>query len=491
MRNVLLGLVVCAALAVAAPAFGQNAGAGGDAPKVFLDKPPKVVAYQLKRLSNEQLVKVERSFEYKKYKPVYEALLTRKGLDKKYRQEAIEGLSTINDSNPLLEVLNGLALAEKDDVGTQRELVALLFAGRPASDFAEEQEALEKLAAEAPTDAAKQAAYAALATAAGNADGAWAIAEKNNAVATLLGSVWMIPDAQVRATFYERTKPLVTAAPDPATQVAAIDALGYIPGHEAEAFDLLATVIQGTNADQRVAAVRSLRRIPSSHWAADKVEPLAQAVLKLVEQTPADQRTSPNGIESIQLGNDLAAALGPKGAPVRKALRDLGVRVVLLKTIREQMLYDLRYFVVEKGKPVQVVLANEDAMPHNWVLTEPGAMQEVATAAATLAMPTDPTKKKPFVPAHDKVIEASFLAQPGETTAINFTAPDKAGEYDYVCTFPGHWVRMYGVMVVVDDLDKWDQSPAQPTDPLTKKPIANAKVDVTELGPPPAEEHKH
>ena len=29
----------------------------------------------------------------------------------------------------------------------------------------------------------------------------------------------------------------------------------------------------------------------------------------------------------------------------------------------------------------------------------------------------------------------------------------KPGEYNFVCTFPGHWVRMYGVMLVVPSLD--------------------------------------
>jgi len=32
---------------------------------------------------------------------------------------------------------------------------------------------------------------------------------------------------------------------------------------------------------------------------------------------------------------------------------------------------------------------------------------------------------------------------------LRFTAPDKPGEYPYICTFPGHWRIMQGVMKVV------------------------------------------
>ncbi len=36
---------------------------------------------------------------------------------------------------------------------------------------------------------------------------------------------------------------------------------------------------------------------------------------------------------------------------------------------------------------------------------------------------------------------------------LRFKAPSKPGIYPYVCTFPGHWVIMNGIMVVADDLD--------------------------------------
>ena len=32
--------------------------------------------------------------------------------------------------------------------------------------------------------------------------------------------------------------------------------------------------------------------------------------------------------------------------------------------------------------------------------------------------------------------------------SLRFVAPTEPGEYPYLCTYPGHWVIMRGVMVV-------------------------------------------
>src|SRR5437763_1661130 len=152
------------------------------------------------------------------------------------------------------------------------------------------------------------------------------------------------------------------------------------------------------------------------------------------------------------------------------------------------MEFDLRYFVVQAGKPVQVVMENGDAMPHNFVLTAPGALQEVALAGQTIPATGDPNQKE-FVPNSPKVLQATKLVQPDESATLNFTAPAKPGEYPFVCTFPGHWVRMFGVMLVVDDIDAWEQYPKAPKDPITRQPITKQKNDVT--GVPPPEGHQH
>lgn len=469
--------IVCGILAawlVLTPALPAR-GEGEAAPQVFLDKSPKIVAFQLKRLTNPQLLAVERKTDDAKYKPVYEAILVRKGVERKYRQEAAAGLATINGSDPVVEILGGIGNAADDDAATQADLVGLLLTQKPEA-LAGQKAKVEALANESQSTSLKEAAYAALVVAEGTPDAVWqSAASKADALPLLLGGVAMLPDANLKAAFYPHVRPLVDKAPDEATRVAAIDALGFIPGHEADSFTTLAQILQNETGEVRAAAVRSIRRIPAAGWPTDGVAGLAQAVVKIVGETPSDQRTTPASIETMQLGEELAGALPPaQGTPIRKALRELGVRTILVRTLKEQMAYDLRYFVVQAGKPVQIVLDNPDAMPHNLVITAPNSVEEIGVAASAMQPPTDPNVK-PFVPKSPKVLHATHLVQPGKSESLSFEAPETPGEYDYVCTFPGHWVRMYGVMLVVPDLDAYEQNPAAPTDPLTKKTFDSAR----------------
>ncbi len=469
---------LCCALALAVSLLFSPAALHADeskpaAPQVFLDKSPAVVKYQLKRLTNEQLVTLERKDTDPRYKPVYEALLTRKGLPRELRSEAINALVKLNSSDPVTQTLNGIEWVDPSDLATAGDLVSLLTIQK-TQDLTARQDRLVESSGNAKNPMTRRAAYAALALVHGKAEPAWqTAAQHEGGTKLLLGSIPLIPNPPVRPDFYPRVEPLAKTAADEATRVAAIEALGYIPGHEAQAFGILSDLITQGQAEPRAAAIRSIRRLPASKWPRERVEPLAKTVVKLVEQTPSDQRANPQSIEAIQLGNDLASALPPaQAAPIRKALRELGVRIVLIKTLREQMLYDLRYFVAEAGKPVQIVLNNEDVMPHNLVITAPGSLQEIGLAAASLPPPADPAAKA-YVPDNPKVLHATHLIQTGETATLSFQAPAQPGEYLYVCTFPGHFLRMYGVMLVVSDIEKWEAVPKAPTDPLLGQPFAS------------------
>ena len=81
-----------------------------------------------------------------------------------------------------------------------------------------------------------------------------------------------------------------------------------------------------------------------------------------------------------------------------------------------------------------------------------------------------------YVPDLPEVLAGSRLVQRGESDVITFTAPAKPGQYTFVCTFPGHWVRMYGVMLVVPTLDGFEAKPSVPNDPMTGKPYGAQRV---------------
>ena len=131
-----------------------------------------------------------------------------------------------------------------------------------------------------------------------------------------------------------------------------------------------------------------------------------------------------------------------KEAPV-----DPDVEVVRMKTVREEMRYDKKEFIVTAGKQVEIVLENPDAMQHNLVIGKPKSMEIIGAAADKMITAKDGAEKN-YVPAIAQIIAATPLVNPDQTYRLKFTAPTTPGDYPFVCTFPGHWRIMNGVMKV-------------------------------------------
>lgn len=127
--------------------------------------------------------------------------------------------------------------------------------------------------------------------------------------------------------------------------------------------------------------------------------------------------------------------------------RQLDVATITISTVRERMLYDVTEFTVKPGQPVRLTFNNTDATPHNLVIVAPGAADEIGQAGNEMAK--DPNGiKQHFVPKSDKVLFFTKLLDAEGSTTLRFRAPREPGDYPYICTFPGHWTMMRGVMKV-------------------------------------------
>lgn len=75
------------------------------------------------------------------------------------------------------------------------------------------------------------------------------------------------------------------------------------------------------------------------------------------------------------------------------------------------------------------------------------------------------------------------MLNPNDTVRLRFNAPSEPGEYTYLCTYPGHWQRMRGVLKVVKDLDEYlAQAPAEPAAPvITEWKLADLAADLPKL----------
>jgi hypothetical protein len=62
---------------------------------------------------------------------------------------------------------------------------------------------------------------------------------------------------------------------------------------------------------------------------------------------------------------------------------------------------------------------------------------------------------RPFMPKMPEILTGTKLIESGQKVTLNLTAPKTEGDYEYVCTFPGHFESMWGKMVVTKDVDKY------------------------------------
>ena len=434
-------------------------------PKVFLDKSPRIVWYQLNRLDNERLLLVERQTDDAKYAPVYTAILTRAGMSPQYREEALAGLIELNKTDAATELLTALETIDADDRQQQRtgrQLTKMLLS-QPMSVLLAKVDALGA-ATESDNKMLRSAGHAGLMVA-GDLEAAWQRASTTGAgKLDWLAAVSLIPKPDHRSKLRRSIVSLIDSSQPADVRRAAITALTHVPTGQAESFELIAPFV--TKKAYRVAAIRTMLKIPSEHRGDETSATLVDALVERAELTPAAERTTDQFVDAMQLADQLLVKLPVEAARAyRTRLREITVRVVRIHTVEEEMRYDTPYFAVEAGRPVQIVLVNEDLMPHNLVITANGALKEVAQEGLLLG-PAPGFEGKPYVPKSDKVMFATGMVQSRQQVRLTFTAPSEPGEYPFVCTFPRHWMRMYGVMVVVPDLDAWNRNPTKPVDPI-------------------------
>lgn len=125
-----------------------------------------------------------------------------------------------------------------------------------------------------------------------------------------------------------------------------------------------------------------------------------------------------------------------------------GLQKVEISCIPERLLFTKDKFTVKAGKPVRLHFTNPDVTEHNLLILEKGTpISEVGEAANRMA--TDPeAAKKHFIPKDKRILHATKLLKQNTAETLRFVAPEEPGDYPYLCTFPGHWVIMKGVMTV-------------------------------------------
>ncbi len=138
-----------------------------------------------------------------------------------------------------------------------------------------------------------------------------------------------------------------------------------------------------------------------------------------------------------------------------KSADDASAIKATIKVIPNLVKFDVIQFEVNAGGKVELSFENDCIMPHNLVIIKAAAEPAVIAAVNALGMEG---MDKGFVPQTDGIVAATKLLQPHQKQVLTFTAPSEKGDYPYVCTFPGHWYTMRGVMRVVAKGQKVSES---------------------------------
>lgn len=113
------------------------------------------------------------------------------------------------------------------------------------------------------------------------------------------------------------------------------------------------------------------------------------------------------------------------------------------------MQFDKQELRAKGGQKVKLTLRHtgkldEQVMGHNVVILKMDTNPEDFAAAAATARDNN------YIPegSDDQMVAHTDMIGGGQTTSIEFTAPSEPGEYEFLCSFPGHFQMMRGKFIV-------------------------------------------
>ena len=120
--------------------------------------------------------------------------------------------------------------------------------------------------------------------------------------------------------------------------------------------------------------------------------------------------------------------------------------IVIIVNSNDLMKFDKTELRVFEGQKITLTLnhtgkMSKEIMGHNSVLLNKETDLNDFAQRAMLA------RENEYIPDGDETIVYTKLIGGGESDTITFTAPEK-GSYTYICTFPGHYGLMKGVLIV-------------------------------------------
>jgi len=160
-------------------------------------------------------------------------------------------------------------------------------------------------------------------------------------------------------------------------------------------------------------------------------------------------------VSLVACGGSESSESASEGADAETEQAEGVDRTVTIEPDGNRMQYAKEEFTVAPGETVRLVFDNtatSPSMQHNVVIADAAdedLLQRIGQAGTQAGSNND------YIPQdgelQDRIIANTPMSEPGETVEVTFTAPEEAGEYGYVCTYPGHWATMQGTMIVEEN----------------------------------------
>ena len=364
---------------------------------LFLKEQNPLKGQSLKVSATEELLDMPMS------ESVGRELLTRNDsiIKQSVRLEALTYLSKLNNSTLNSEIIKALreldiARGTKIDDTEKYALIDLktILLLRGQKELSADHKELVALASSTKSKVIKGMAYSAIVIADGNASTAWKLAQESETnLAILMEGIHMLPDDALKKSFYNKVAGQLKSS-SPLLREKAILALADI------SLDL------------------------------EKTNETLEAIYS--------NGSNPIAIRFAAL-NGLAKLSGNKG---KNAITKIEIEVI--PGILE---YDIKEFTVSAGSPIEITFTNTGIMLHNMLIIKPGQLEFVGKAAEAMMSQSDALSKN-YVPDIKEVLFSTPMVGPKKSFKLQFFAPETPESYPYVCTFPGHWPTMNGIMIV-------------------------------------------
>lgn len=330
---------------------------------------------------------------------VAEAFLHRDDCSLEEKEKALAAAMKEKDASRARVLVDTIGNLRADENGAIATLRPLLLKSERA-DLQAHVLQLTQFASSAPTDDIRRTILAALTLAEGNL---MAAITTGQPPVELYNSLLLVEDTEILKACYAPIRQALLRYQDDETRRAGFIALAHIPHERASTLKLLSKNILDDRhrSERRFAAIEALNTLPREEW---------------------PEELNPYKLKSVTI-----------------------------KAVQSSLLFDKKEFTVRAGQPVKLTFENPDNLDHNLVIGKPGSLQEIGMAAIQMVtLPDEGGLKLNYIPDLPSVLAGTAIIGKGKSEVLTFFAPRVAGEYIYVCTYPGHFGTMNGIMKVIE-----------------------------------------